>query len=578
MSTGSFLGRIFRKKSVGELHQESTDRETAGTSLVKSLTLLDLTCFGIAAVVGAGIFTTLGKAAADGGPAVSVLFVLIAVTCLFSALCYSEFASRIPVSGSAYTYSYVVFGELIAWLIGWNLLMEYAIGNCVIAFSWSDYFSNILNGLKMPLPGWLETDYYSCAEAASKAADTVRNPTFDANHLAIWESAPKIGSLRMILDLPALAINLVITCLVYIGIHESKLASNAMVFLKLGVVLGVIVIGAFYVTPSNWVPFAPNGATGVLQGIAAVFFTYIGFDAISTTAEECKNPKRDLPLATMLTLCICTLLYVLLSFVLTGMVNYKELNVGDPLAIVFAKHNLDWLSGIISLSAVVAVASVFLVFQLGQPRIFMSMARDGLLPKLFAKIHPRFKTPSLATVITGIAVAIPTLFLSAQIVLDLTSIGTLLAFVFVCAGILRLDAIDRAAVDRGEAVEAKSGFRVPYISGRYVVPVLLILYCTFMRSMPINHDLTRNWTPDKIPYAVFFAIFVGLAVMSFLQRWSLIPVLGIITNLYLIAGIGHSTESLEPLYLNWLRFGIWSLAGLTVYFAYGFWNSRLAPR
>lgn len=578
MSMGSLLGRIFRKKSVEELHQESTDRESTGTSLVKSLTLLDLTCFGIAAVVGAGIFTTLGKAAADGGPAVSVLFVLIAVTCLFSALCYSEFASRIPVSGSAYTYSYVVFGELIAWLIGWNLLMEYAIGNCVIAFSWSDYFSHILDGLKMPLPAWLETDYYSCSEAATKAADTIRRPKFDASLVAIWESAPKIGGLRMILDLPALAINLVITCLVYIGIHESKLVSNAMVFLKLGVVLGVIVIGSFYVTPSNWVPFAPNGATGVLQGIAAVFFTYIGFDAISTTAEECKNPKRDLPLATLLTLCICTILYVMLSFVLTGMVNYKELNVGDPLAIVFAKHNLDWLSGIISLSAVVAVASVFLVFQLGQPRIFMSMARDGLLPKQFAKIHPRFKTPSLATVVTGIAVAIPTLFLSAQIVLELTSIGTLLAFVFVCAGILRLDTIDREAVGRGETAKAKSGFRVPYISGRYVVPALLILYSVFMHAMPRNHDLTRDWAPDKIPYAVFFVLFSGLAVMSFAHRWSLIPVLGIITNLYLIAGIGHSVESLEPLFLTWLRFGVWSLAGLTVYFVYGYWNSRLEPR
>ena len=578
MSTGSFLDRVFRKKSVEELHQESIDRDIAGTSLVKSLTLLDLTCFGIAAVVGAGIFTTLGKAAADGGPAISVLFVLIAVTCLFSALCYSEFASRIPVSGSAYTYSYAVFGELIAWLIGWNLLMEYAIGNCVIAFSWSDYFSHILHGLKIPLPAWLETDYFSCSEAAVKAADSIRKPEFDAKLLAVWESAPQIGGLRMILDLPALAINLTITCLVYIGIHESKMVSNAMVFLKLGVVLGVIVIGSFYVTPSNWVPFAPNGATGVLQGIAAIFFTYIGFDAISTTAEECKNPKRDLPLATIFTLGICTVIYVILALVLTGMVNYKELNVGDPLAIVFAKHNLDWLSGVISLSAVVAVASVFLVFQLGQPRIFMSMARDGLLPKQFAKIHPRFKTPSLATIITGIAVAIPTLFLSSQIVLDLTSIGTLFAFVFVCGGILRLDAKDRAATDRGVVLEAKSGFRVPYISGRYVIPGLLILYSMFMHAMPRNHDLTRDWTPDKIPYAVFFAVFYALAVMSWVNRWSLIPVLGVLTNLYLIAGIGHDEESLEPLFLNWLRFGVWSLAGLTVYLVYGYWNSRLADR
>ncbi len=567
MSTGSLLSRVFRKKSVQELHQESSDREAAGTSLVKSLNLLDLTCFGIAAVVGAGIFTTLGKAAADGGPAVSILFVLTAVTCLFSALCYSEFASRIPVSGSAYTYSYAVFGELIAWLIGWNLLMEYAIGNSTIAFSWSDYFSNILNGIGMPLPGWLQTDYYSCSEAAVNASVIKDNPISDVGLVAIWDSAPRIAGLRMILDLPALAINLIITCLVYIGIQESKLASNAMVFLKLTVVLGVIVIGSFYVTPSNWVPFAPNGATGVLQGIAAVFFTYIGFDAISTTAEECKDPRRDLPLATLLTLGICTVLYVILAFVLTGMVSYKELNVDDPLAIVFTKHHLDWLSGVISLSAVIAVASVFLVFQLGQPRIFMSMARDGLLPKRFARIHPRFKTPSFSTIVTGIAVAIPTLFLNSQIVLDLCSIGTLFAFVLVCGGILQLNAIDRAETDRSGNRVVRSGFRVPYINGRYVVPALLVLYSTWMQSMPLNHDLTRDWSWEKFPYFVFFGVFYVLAVLTWVRGWSLIPVLGVITNLYLIAGIGH---------LNWLRFGVWCLVGLAIYFVYGYRNSRLA--
>jgi len=569
MRIGPLLERIFRKKSVEDLHLESYKREAAGTSLVKSLNLLDLTCFGIAAVVGAGIFTTLGKAAAEGGPAVSVLFVLTAITCLFSALCYSEFASRIPVSGSAYTYSYAVFGELIAWLIGWNLLMEYAIGNSTIAFSWSDYFSNILNGIGMPLPGWLQTDYYSCSEAAFHAADTIVQPKSETELVAIWENAPRFAGLRMILDLPALAINLVVTCLVYIGIHESKLASNAMVFLKLTVVMGVIIIGSFYVSPSNWVPFAPNGATGVLQGIAAVFFTYIGFDAISTTAEECINPKRDLPLATLLTLGICTVLYVILAFVLTGMVNYKELDVDDPLAIVFTRHNLDWLSGIISLSAVVAVASVFLVFQLGQPRIFLSMARDGLLPNQFARIHPRFKTPSFATMVTGIAVAIPTLFLNSQIVMDLCSIGTLFAFVLVCGGILKLNAIDRDESVRSGNSTFRSGFRVPYFNGQYIVPALLVLYSLFMQSMPHNHDLTRDWTWEKFPYFVFYSVFFGLSVFTWIRRWSLIPVLGVITNLYLIAGIGH---------LNWLRFGVWCLVGLAVYFVFGYRNSRLAHR
>jgi APA family basic amino acid/polyamine antiporter len=552
MNDGSFWNRALYKKSIKQLHDESAERESDGSSLHKSLNLLDLTCFGIAAVVGAGIFSTLGKAAADGGPAVAVLFLLTAVACLFSALCYSEFASRIPVSGSAYTYSYVVFGELVAWLIGWNLLMEYAIGNSVVAFSWSDYFSNLLNGIGMPLPDWLQTDYYSCSLAATQESGLDTNET---KLTEIWNNAPVMGGLRIIFDLPALALNLVITTLVYIGIHESKLVSNAMVFLKLSVVIGVIVIGSFYVTPANWVPFAPNGASGVLKGIAAVFFTYIGFDAISTTAEECKNPKRDLPRATMLTLAICTVLYIVLAFVLTGMVNYEELRVDDPLAIVFSKHNLNWLSGIISLSAVVAMASVFLVFQLGQPRIFLSMSRDGLLPKRFSKIHPRFKTPSFATVVTGVAVALPTLFLNSQLVTDLSALGTLFAFVLVSGGILALNATDR------EHGSETPGFRVPYFNGQYIVIGLFAVYTYFMRSMPDSHDLTQNWSWEKFPYLVFYAVFAVLAVLTWRKSWSVIPVLGVVTNLYLIAGIGH---------WNWLRFAVWCLVGLAIYFVFGF--------
>ena len=408
-----------------------------------------------------------------------------------------------------------------------------------------------------PLPDWLQNDYYSCSEAVGKTGELKAT---DTKLIEIWNSAPVIGTLRIIFDLPALALNLIITALVYIGIHESKMVSNAMVFLKLFVVIGVIVIGSFYVTPANWVPFAPNGATGVLQGIAAVFFTYIGFDAISTTAEECKNPKRDLPRATMLTLAICTVLYIILAFVLTGMVSYAELRVDDPLAVVFTKHNLNWLSGIISLSAVVAMASVFLVFQLGQPRIFMSMARDGLLPQRFARIHPKFKTPSFSTVVTGFAVALPIVFLNSQLVTDLSALGTLFAFVLVSGGILALSDTDR------EHGSEAPGFRVPYFNGKFIVVSLLAIYSYFMRSMPLNHDLTRDWSAEKIPYFVFYAVFVWLAAMTWVRRWSLIPVLGVITNLYLIAGIGH---------LNWLRFGVWCAIGLMVYFAYGYRRSRL---
>jgi amino acid transporter len=276
MSQSSLWDRLFRKKSIQQLHDESSQRDADGHSLKRSLGVVDLTCFGIAAVVGAGIFSTLGKAAADGGPAVAILFLLTAIACLFSALCYSEFASRIPVSGSAYTYSYVVFGELVAWLIGWNLLMEYAIGNSVVAFSWSDYFSNLLNGFGMPLPDWLQTDYYSCAEALrnqnlleeDEAKQAARSKLIE-----IWNGAPELAGLRIILDLPALMLNFIVTFLVYVGIQESKIVSNAMVALKLSVVIGVILIGAFYVKPENWVPFAPNGATGVLLGISSVFFT-----------------------------------------------------------------------------------------------------------------------------------------------------------------------------------------------------------------------------------------------------------------------------------------------------------------
>lgn len=560
MSNEAKWGRLLRKKSVKQLHDESSEREASGTSLKKSLNVFDLTCFGIAAVVGAGIFSTLGKAAADGGPAVAVLFLLTAVACLFSALCYSEFASRIPVSGSAYTYSYVVFGELIAWLIGWNLLMEYAIGNSVVAFSWSDYFSNLLDGIGWSLPEWLQNDYYSCSEAINTPSDKLTDA--QEKLIDIWDNSPKIGELHFIVDLPALCLNLVVTTLVYIGIHESKLASNVMVVLKLSVVLGVILIGAFYVTPSNWVPFAPNGATGVLKGIAAVFFTYIGFDAISTTAEECKDPKKDLPRATMLTLAICTVLYMVLAFVVTGMVSYTELRVDDPLAVVFSKHNLNWLSGVISLSAVVAMASVFLVFQLGQPRIFMSMSRDGLLPKKFSSIHPRFKTPAFSTVLTGIAVALPIVCLNSQLVTDLSALGTLFAFVLVSGGILALNETDRAHADVNNP-----GFRVPYINGQYVVVTFLAIYTYFMRDMPVNHNLVSAWDWEKFPYAVFYLVFVVLAVMTWLRRWSLIPVLGVITNLYLIAGIGH---------WNWLRFAMWCGIGFVVYFLYGYHKSRLA--
>lgn len=567
MSKPSLLEQLGRKKSLAQIQRELDERESG--SLVKSLTLLDLTCFGIAAVIGAGIFSTIGTASFDGGPAISILFVITALACLFSALCYAEFASKIPVSGSAYTYSFAAFGEFVAWIIGWNLLMEYAIGNSVLAFAWSEYFMNLVEGVGIQLPSWLCTDYYSCAEAVSKMkalASTETTPEESVTRLVdVWNNAPLVAGVRCIVDVPALAINLIITTLVYIGIHESKVVSNAMVFLKLGVILLVIAVGIFYVQPRNWSPFAPNGLEGVFKGIAAVFFAYIGFDAISTTAEECRNPQRDIPRATILTLILCTVLYIVLAFILTGMVSYQELNVQDPLAFVFGKVGLNAMVGIVSVSAVIATASVFLVFQLGQPRIFMSMARDGMLPQSFARIHPRFKTPSFSTIITGLMVALPTVLLSAQVVTDLAAIGTLFAFMLVSAGIL--------VVGRGKVTDENrgaSGFHVPYFNGRIWVPLAFVAYSCVLPQLPDNHFVLGEWWTDegfhfdRIPYLFFYLVFGVLTVYSFLYRWSAIPVFGIVVNLYLIAGLGAG---------NWIRFSLWCVAGIVVYALYSFHNS-----
>jgi len=387
--------------------------------LTRSLGVRDLTAMGIAAVVGAGIFSTIGKASFDGGPGIIFLFLFVSIACGFSALCYAEFASMVPVSGSAYTYAYVAFGEVIAWMIGWDLLMEYAIGNIAVAISWSDYFTTLMDGFGWHIPDYLTMDYWTAQELGSKAA------------IMAWENAPMFLGIRFICDIPAFVIVLIISAIIFVGIQETKNSANVMVFLKLAVIFVVIVVGAFYVNPENWNPFLPNGVGGILKGTAAVFFAYIGFDAISTTAEECENPQRDLPRGMIYALVICTVIYVAVALVLTGMVNYTKLDVGDPLAYVFKELKMDWLAGVIAVSAVIATASVLLVFQAGQPRIWMAMSRDGLLPKIFSRIHPRFKTPSFSTGLTAAVVAIPALFLNMNVVIDLTSVGTLFAFVLV---------------------------------------------------------------------------------------------------------------------------------------------------
>lgn len=482
---------LFRKKNVHDilLQVEKDNLENAHGSLGKHLGVRDLAAFGIAAIIGAGIFSTIGKASYDGGPAVIFLFLFTAIACGFAAFAYAEFASMVPVSGSAYTYSYVAFGELIAWIIGWALIMEYAIGNITVAISWSDYFTGLLQGMNIHLPQWIQMDYFSAYNGYNEAINLMESgklfenlsANLQAAHTA-WSTAPTIGSFHLVADLPALFIIVLITALVYKGMKESRNASNLMVVIKLAIILLVIAVGVFYVDSNNWDPFAPNGISGILKGVSAVFFAYIGFDAISTTAEECKDPQRDLPRGMMWAIVICTVLYIIIALVLTGMVHYTELNVGDPLAHVFDKLDLKWMSGIIAVSAVIAMASVLLVFQMGQPRIWMSMSRDGLLPKKFSKIHPKFKTPSFATIVVGFVVAVPALFMNLTMVTDLCSIGTLFAFVVVCAGVLVLQ--NKPNIPRGK-------FKTPYVNGKYVMPFLLI--GTIIFSFTYNKQSTMSF-------------------------------------------------------------------------------------
>jgi amino acid transporter len=592
---------LFRRKSIAQIQADAAAglsdhaQDTVGGEgggLRRSLGTFDLTMLGIAAIIGAGIFAMIGQASFNGGPAVILLFIFAAVACGFSALCYAEFASKIPIAGSAYTYAYASFGELLAWIIGWDLLVEYAIGNIAVAISWSDYFTGLLRGYGINIPLNFTMDYRTASQgfeavqkavadgstvAALEAACKDAEAVVSCNQIdaySAWANAPTVGGFPIVADLPALGIVFLITALVYVGIRESKTASNIMVALKLAVILLVIILGAFYVQPSNWSPFAPNGFSGVMSGVAAVFFAYIGFDALSTTAEECKNPYRDLPRGMIFSLIICTILYVALALVLTGMVSYKLLNVGDPLAFVFGEEgvNIPWISGVIAISAVIAIATVLLVFQLGQPRLWMAMSRDGLLPKVFSSIHPKFRTPWFSTILTGLMVAIPALFMNLSEVTDLSVIGTLFAFTLVCAGVLVKD----------KEFAGQKRF-VPYINSQFIVPVLFIIIAAavfYYNGEAVGNyftDMTPTYegeTPlgtfsHKIPYIVFILFSIAMAILCFVKRLSLIPVLGIMFCTYLMTELGIS---------NWIRFGIWLLVGIAIYFLYGYRHSKLHNR
>lgn len=587
---------LFRTKSIAQIQAdaaagllEHAQDASKPEGLRRTLGVFDLTLMGIAAIIGAGIFAMVGKASYNGGPAVALLFVFTATACAFSALCYAEFASRIPVAGSAYTYAYASMGEFIAWIIGWDLIVEYAIGNIAVAISWSDYFTGLLKGYGIDIPLHFTMDFLTAKRGFAAVEDAMASgATIDAltkacdakdavvncgqvdGYLA-WLNSPHIGSIPIVADLPALLITLVITTLVFIGIRESKFASNVMTVLKIGIILLVIFLGLNYVNPANWSPFAPNGIAGVLKGVSAVFFAYIGFDALSTTAEECKNPRRDLPIAMILSLVICTILYISIALVLTGMVSYTKLDVGDPLAFVFGPEgaNIPWVAGIIAVSAVIALATVFLVFQIGQPRLWMAMSRDGLLPKIFSSIHPKFHTPWFATIITGVVVAIPALFMNLTEVTDLASIGTLFAFVVVCAGVLFKDK---------EFKESGTRF-VPYINSQFLLPVILIIvgvainyfsptfYSDLITLTPAEGESMLGAFSHKIPMIFFVIVSVILVFYSLTKKLSLIPILGLLSCLYLMTELDVT---------NWIRFGVWLLAGLVIYALYGYRNSHLS--
>jgi basic amino acid/polyamine antiporter, APA family len=562
---------LFRTKKIENILKEGNQDAHGSDGLKRVLSAKDLTFFGIAAILGAGSFSSLGSAVFNGGPGVVLLFILTAIACAFTAYCYSEFASRIPVAGSAYTYAYASFGELFAWIIGWALIMEYSIGNIYVAFSWSDYFTSFLSKLGINIPDYLCTSYMEVKNA-------IKNGSTNEGIVNTWNNAPMLGGLRIIADLPALFINVLITALVYIGIKESRNFSNVMVILKMIIVGLVILVGGYCVfandLTSNWVPandegvkaFMPNGFGGVMMAVSGVFFAYIGFDAVSVLAEEAKEPQRDLPRGMIYSLVICTIVYILLTFVLSGAVHYKKFDgVGDPLSFIFEKENLNigWMQLLVSICAVVAMTSVMLVFQMGQPRIWMSISRDGLLPSRFQNIHPKYKTPSFATILTGFVVGIPILFTDKTFVLDFTSIATLFAFVLVCGGVLLIPKRETAG----------GRFSLPYINSKFIFPALVLGLMAVLNFFSKDYfsslfDFGENSNPTlNVSTIIFWTISLILAALAFIKNWSLIPLMGLTTCMYLLTGMSLS---------NWLWFVGWLILGLVIYFLYGYSHSKLA--
>jgi APA family basic amino acid/polyamine antiporter len=478
-----FLKQLFRRKSLEQLVGETVEPQH---QLKRALGPIQLTALGVDAAVGAGIFSSIGSAVAGGpehlgaGPAIILSFVLVAVACALAGFCYAEFASMVPTAGSAYTYAYATLGELIAWIIGWDLILEYAVGNVAVAISWSGYFQQLLAGLNIHWPAWLGVDYRSAAHAAKKVAALAASHA-DISHLDgelqaaahAWASAPSIGGFHIVFNLPAFLIVALLTWILVLGIKESAWFNAVMVAIKLVIVAFFLVVGFFYVEPANWRPFAPHGFQGISTGAAIIFFAYIGFDAVSTVAEETRDPQRNMPIGIMASLVVCTILYIAVAAVLTGMVKSEHLGTAEPLATAFAARGIHWAAGIVSFGAVVATTSVLFVFQLGQPRILFSMARDRLLPGWAATVHSKYRTPHVTTIITGVLVAGFAGVSNINEVVELCNIGTLFAFILVAAGIIVLRRTDPAR---------ERPFRTPWVPW---VPAGAILTCAWlMRELP----------------------------------------------------------------------------------------------
>jgi APA family basic amino acid/polyamine antiporter len=464
----SALRRLTLTKSIDQLTLEAAD---SSRGLKRVLGPLNLTVLGIGAIIGAGIFASIGTAALGdasrpgAGPGVVLSFLLVGVGCAFCALCYAELTSMIPISGSAYTYAYATLGELLAWIIGWDLIIEYAIGNIAVAISWSNYFRDFMHGIGINIPWWMCVDL-----------QTAMRP----ENAELVAAAPHLAGLPILVNLPALAIVALITVVLVVGIRESAVFNAVMVGIKI-IVLGFFVaIGIRYFDISrmdSWVEFAPNGWRGIQAGAAIVFFAYIGFDAVSTAAEETKNPKRDMPIGILSSLLICTAIYVIVAAVFTGMFPLGELagKEGEPLTVALSAVGEHGWATFVALGSVIAHTAVLLVFQLGQPRIFFSMARDGLLPSSFARVHPRFRTPHVTTIWTGVLVGVGACFLNITDMIDLTNIGTQFAFILVCAGVLAL---------RIKDPNRPRAFRCPAVW--LVAPLGIAFSIYFMAGLPFQ--------------------------------------------------------------------------------------------